>query len=413
MQFTKNIHTINLFYVVGYAMLLTGLTILCDQCTVVLKTENGIYDPLQQILAIDHLDDWRVSRFQLTLEQLYCIQLNKTYFDTENNRVKRDSLAALLQTLVKTDSSTTIFLDYDFEPLDTTDDKLLLGKDSLLYESMLALSQRLVIISDKSGKSIFNENAWTTRTYQHQRIPTTPRNGGIELEEFADEKKIRYCNLELENTKEASFVAELLELSTGKHLNQIYPKSLDAIEINYLIRNNRPSGKRPLFKGIMASTLVQQGWNAVSEKEETSTLIIIGAFHKLVNKYNMPFDYLDTPIDSLNGIYININTYVNVATNSFIRRSPWWLVFGVNFLLALVGSFYYPIVQQKRRQTFVKPSSWIQWELLLSGVFFALLIIGLFYEYYIKFPFVIPLLFFVSNQQIYHFFLNRIKKQYL
>lgn len=408
---TKNTYTTNLAYALLYALIVTVLVILYDSKSesfpILLKTENTLYDPIQKLLAIDHKEGWRIERFQSTLDQLYCIQLDSNYIDMESNRVKRDSLAALLQELAKINKDATLFLDYDFEPLDTMGDSLLLGKDSLLYESMLALGKRLIIVSDRKGKSVFSENTWTTRKYFQQRIPIAPINGGIELEAFVDEKKIRYFNLELEKTKDPSFVEILFELSTGK----AFPQLADDIEINYLIRNNRPIGRRPILKEIRASSIVNQQRNIEHFNKKKPKLIFIGAFHKLVNKYDQTFDYFDTPIDSLNGIYVNLNAYLNVATNSFIQRSPPWLVFIVNFLLALGGSIYYQLVQQKKQINYIKPASWMRLELLFSFLFFVILIFGLFYAYYLKFPFVWTLLFFVMNQSAYQFFLSHFKKQ--
>lgn len=361
---------------------------------------------MQKCLAINHADDWRVERFQSTLDDLYCIQLDSSFIDAECNRVNRDSLAALLTELTKTDASTTIFLDYDFEPLDTTENKILLGKDSLLYESMLTLGNRLILVSNSDGKTIFSDNTWTTSTYENRRIPIAPVNGGIELVMLPKEKTIRYFNVQLQNTEEPSFIELLYRKATGKQLNH----SLGEIELNYLIEDNRPKGRRPLLHGATASTIVQGGLD--KSKFGQAKIIVIGAFHELFNKYNLSFDSFETPIaNPLSGIYININAYLNVVTQSYIKRSPAWLVFILNFLLALGGSVYYYFVQKKRQKNFVKPPSWIKGELVFSFLFFTSFIIGLFYYYYLKFPFVPTLLFFVGNQRLYKFFLSFTKKQ--
>lgn len=377
---------------------------LSDGCHVFLKTENTLYDPIQRILAIDHADNWRVERFQPTLDQLHFIPLDSNYIDMNCNRVKRDSLAILLRTLANANQEATIFLDYDFEPLDTTDNKLLLGKDSLLYESMLSLGERLVIISDTTGNTIFTNN-WKTRG-TNKNTTKIPKNGGIELKIFEDEGKIRYVNLGLEKTKEDAFIEILLKLTKGKSLSQL--KLPEEIEINYFIRNNRPIGRRPVLNTTQASEVVHTQANAIFAK--STQLIFIGAFHKLINKYSQTFDYFDTPIRGLNGIYINLNAYLNVATNTYIQRAPEWLIFVVNFLLAFGGSGYYHFVAAKKQVHYVKPTSWLRRELCFSLLIFVLLIGSLFYWYYMKFPFVWTLLFFVMNQSIYHFLSKKIKK---
>lgn len=390
-------------YAIGYAALATLLSILLENSPILLKVENAFYDPLQRFLAIDYLNDWRTDRFQSELDQIYCIRLDDTFIDFENDRVKRDQLADLLDTLSKEDDIKAIFLDFIFEPLDTTPQGLLSSQDSILYESMLRVGNRLTLLRDSCQKTIFDKNAWTTSNYQNQGLSIHPKAGNILMESIRWEDVVRYINL---NTTKESCFPSFLEIFThqikDEEILRCFQETPSNFELNYLVRDNRPRGLQSALSGDDASMIIKHGIHPEYFKNEQEKIVFIGAFKGLTNKYNLAFDSFETPVSNqLSGIYINLNAYLNITTQSYIRRASYPLIFSINFLIALLGVIYFHIVQKKVKEHFIKPHSWLFYEIAICSLIFLISMYSLFYWHYMKFPFAFSLLFFIRNQSLY------------
>ncbi|MFK8104006.1 MAG: hypothetical protein AB8G15_15845 [Saprospiraceae bacterium] len=358
---------------------------------------------------MDHADDDRAERFQEALAEIYCINLDASFIDLECNRVKRESLAKLLQLLSEEDSIHTVLLHYIFEPIDTTDEKKLIGTDSLLYTSMAALEDKLIFIRSDNQKTIFDHKSWTTTN--HKKKKKKPSTGRLKTQYlYPNEKKIRFAKLFKDELAVPSFVELILRNTQNKKAQSNYQAAPSTIELNYLIRNNRPKGFRPLFAGQDASVILAHGLREEQMMLDKQKVIVIGAFDQLKNKYNLAFKSFDTPVSpALNGIYITLNTYLNITTNTYLQNSHWSLIFLANLIIAISGIVYFHKVSRQIKKSFLKPNRWLMAEIILSLSLFLCFAVGLFYWYYLKFPFVISAIFLVKNQFCYTLFTSKIK----
>ncbi len=384
-------------YAIICAFAISALAVSCQQVPIVLKIENAIYDPLQELWAIDHADDWRVHRFQSELDAYYSITLDSVLIDWECNRVKRDLLAQLLDSLRIQAPDNIIFLDYIFEPLDTTETGTLRGKDYRLYQSMLALGDRLFFLKEKDARAIFpREGLLVSQPSNNSSSP--PQIGVLNIQQDTLETVVRYVSLDREENQGKSII-ELLPLREQANSSV----ALRDFEINYLIRGNRPKAYRHILRGDLASAILERGLSKDHFSVGTNNkMIIVGAFDKLVNKYGLIFDSFETPIDKqLSGVYVNLNAFLNLQTGSYIRRASWFLVFHLNILTVLSGILYFHKTQIKDKKYFVKPNHLLVGEVIGVVILCLGLVIGLFYWYYIKFPFIGTLLFLPFHQRLY------------
>lgn len=381
---------IQLTYALLYSIIVTIATFSFERLPVFLHMENAIYDQFQNWLTIDNRTDVKFLQYQEALDDLVFINLDSAYFNIETNRIRRDSLASLLEELDKSPLIKGILLDYLFVQIETKEG--LNRNDSLLKNSILPLKEKLVLPYELAFDAI---PLWGALSSSMISIPSpllfeTDYTGYIAAMPLSGDDSYRYINLYLEEEKLNSAVYALLEvLSKGNA--SLYTKGIPRnFEVNYILRN-REQRTIPIIDASQISS---------SQSLLDNKIVFIGLFNEIDNKYGLPIDKFHTAVQpNMAGIYVVINTYLNVVANCYIRRlAPIW-VFTLNILIALFGAYYF-----QKNQDLVKSWNQILGEVILSVLFFLLLFFGLFYFFDSKFPFVITTLAYVRNQVFYNSF---------
>ncbi|MEM6316491.1 MAG: CHASE2 domain-containing protein [Bacteroidota bacterium] len=388
-----------LLYALLYASVVTFATVTLERLPVFLQMENAIYDGFQRMLTVDSRTDYNFKRYQASIDSLAFINLDNTYFNTETNRVRRDSLASLLRQLSAIPTVKGILLDYLLVPI--KDDEQSKEQNELLIENMRPLQDKLVLPYELAFDTI---PVWGELSAEAVSIPSpllfeTDNTGYVAAMPLPGDENYRYVKLSIEEKRWQSAVHALLAVLSNDNPH-LYTRDVpNNFEINYLLRNYK---QRTL--PIIDASLVGN-----SKAQLRNKIIFIGLFDEVTTKYGLTIDKFQTAVQrEMAGIYILVNTYLNVVNRAYIRRTAAIWVFLLNFLLAIASAWYF------QRTAAIPLKSWglVLGEIVGSSLFFLLFFFGLFYFFYHKFPLVITTLAFVSNQSFYKGFTYRIFSKY-
>ncbi|MFM9950626.1 MAG: CHASE2 domain-containing protein [Saprospiraceae bacterium] len=382
-----------LIYLLVYATLVTSLSECLSKNQTVIIIESAIYDGVQRFFTIDYQgNSFRYKQFEKHLETISAINLDANYFDLENERVRRDSLAKLLERLARDPKPEKIFLDYLFVPPTTE-------WDSALIAAIKSLEDRLVMPYELKGT--YGKRVEDTKVTGKLDLIYEPKHAGYLYTDFFSnyDPVYRYIKTGPVLDTLPSCLDQLTRKIPGEGYYEGWEEVPDLLEINYVLRNEKSSHKRQGINIIDASQIVKD-----SNPLDLQKVIFIGLFDKVHGKYSQPIDEFPTPVSSeMRGIYRIINAYLNVISCTWLKKIGIGFVFGVNIILALTALGYL----KKARGIWARFSAAILFfkikyiNTIIAALVFIFLIFGLYLIMHIKFPILIPTLFFVMNPTLY------------
>ncbi len=397
----SNIHLSRYSFAVFYAVIVASITQSLAHFPVLLQMEFAIYDPLQRWFTIDTKEDYLYSKYKKKLNEIYCINLDDSFFVHETQRVDRKKLSTLIQKF-HNHSFKTLFLDFLFEPLHSNSNQSR-NADSLLQQSMKPMEYRLImpyaLEFESSGickeYSISDIKSRSTQIY-------LPFYSGFTAPLYLDGDNLRrYHQFRLGDGNEVSAINTLIKSNIGKEkMKERFKHIPDKFEINYVFRNEKQFGKPDAKDIIEAYQVLNKSFNEL-RTDLKNKVIFIGRFKPKMDHFDKPIDGFDTPIKSnMNGIYFLINAYLNVMENSYFKRAGFWFVFLINFIFAVGGVFYYD--NQKDEAVYS-----VLHEIRDVSIFIAIfigLIVGLYFIDNLKFSFVVSTLFIIKLKTIKNYF---------
>lgn len=356
----------------------------------VLQMEYAVYDCLQTWSAIDvNLREEEPGEpLGSALKELLFINLDSAFFDLETERVRRDKLSELLDSLNRRLDSKVIFLDFLFSGASVLEEA-----DSLLIKSIRNMEDKLVLPYMLPPREF--EMGEMDELPMKPDLVYIPRYCGYldYRSPIAKEEVHRYVQLGKENDEWPSAIFELIRaLRSKKEMGPMdhIPK---VMEINYILRNQPPRGRREAVRFYSASEII----NHDVQLPTTEKVVFIGLFDDYSGKYGLPIDKFQTPVASeMNGSYLIVNSYLNIVTDSFLRPVSWGLVFGINLVLAIAGAVYFDLMAKRKRRKLL--------EVIGSALFFAFFLLLLYSYLHIKFPFVLTTVFWAMNQHVYQLY---------
>lgn len=391
-----------LLYALLYATIVTFLTYSFTNKPTLLQMEYSLYDPIQRHLALEDRTNQRYQNnpaFNQHTSNVFCLNLNKDYFDTYSERIKRNRLAELLSYLNEYTEPKAVLVNFVFAKNEEhLTDPLV---DSLLIKAIKSFKQPLIFPNGLSFQPItFQQELKASSSFQ--RYPLTyemPTVGFATPILLTGDNRSRYWQYQTSDGQLPSLIKVLIDTLYSHDLHQKVKRIPDRFEINYWLKDRRPKEKMWILDDADATSLLQMNKEEVARKLKNK-ILFIGFFEDWTNQYDLPIDKFATPISTTtSSIFISLNAYLNVLGQTYLQKIGSWGVFWSNFIIALLGVWYYK-VKQKSNSFFRKRLL----EVLLSSVLFIGILGYLLTYHYLKFPFVFTLLFYIKNQFFYHFF---------
>ena len=387
--YRKNI--IILVYIVAYATLVTLFTRFVALLPTTLQMEFVVYDVIQSYCTID--DDLDIkslkSKHSEVFDELFFINLDTAFFNSETDRIRREPLAKLLDTLDSQLDKKVIFLDYIFQST-----SFCKRGDDLLINSIGRLCDQLVMPYELPPNN-FDANKLNSILKEVPLVYASNYTGYLDYRPLVSGEVVyRYVWLGKVRDTRPSAVYALISALKDQGSTVIKTDAIpEPMEINYILRND-PKGRREAIRFYNASEILSDSFKFPNDVK----VIFIGLFDDYLSKYNLPIDQFKTPVsNNLNGIYLIINSYLNAVIGSFLSYVSYSFIFLINLLLALFGVCYFNWKNTGRKRNI----------LYLFECLFSILIIGILllivYQYHYKFPFVITSMFWCMNQQLYRF----------
>ncbi len=379
-------------YALLYAFLVTAITWVLAPSSIVLKIEQAIYDPLQKLTAIDHQNQLWYEEYEPELKEIFCINLDSTFFDLKTEHARRANLASLMETLAEK-PPLAVFLDYPFVSIDGWKT----GNDILLAKSLEHYGEQLVL----PYPAYWNGNPLEDKLKaESMRLDTnllyTPKHQGFFLSLPLPKDDVhRYYAFRTNKKEYHSVVYGFLKAIPGKSLMRYARKTPIIFEVNHLIRNEHTSGQSPALNIVNASELLQ---NPSKLNLLANKVVFMGVFNPYQNTYGAEQVVYPTPIqENMSSSMLSLNAYLNVVTNSFFHRAGHRMVFWFNLLLVILTLFYYHKTQYIKEKSLRLQVG----ELLIPILIFFLFLLLLYWHFHLKFPFVITSIAFVRS--IYFF----------
>ena len=392
-----------LVYVLLYPILITFLTALIDRAifdlglfSPFLQIENSIYDLFQKNTAIDRKSDKAYKKYQSSLDRFYCINLDQEFINQQSGRVKKDSLVVLLKLLEQEGKPDVIFLDY----LHNFAQERMLNQE--LNEQLAKLDSIIVLpyeINFESSTINQMKNLKKVESKHKDLIFKGEHNGFLPNMGLLNENKHRYYLYDLEDPNHNSIVQQIIKVDPNYKVTTINKETRPFFEINYLLRNNDNS-----LVYIDASRMIQNWREGVGNinKATNRKIVIIGIFTEQYDHYGNSIDLHSTPIkEELNGIYIILNSYLNVLHNNYFKRASLIVIYLTNLVLALIVIWYTNIIENSKYG--VKPIALGFLEIPVNLLFFLIMLYCSYSWFSVEFPFVISVLAFLRSQQILNY----------
>lgn len=391
-----------ILYPIIYAGAVTLLSYYFAHSPVFLQMEYAIYDHLQRHLAIEDRMDERFQQYEVfkhDAPDIFCINLDNTYFDKNTQTINRQKLAVLLEHLNQVTNPKAVLLNFIFaqkkEPT-----AIIQQADSLLIQRLQAFKKPLILPNSQRFSAIdFSEKVTADKAYEayplRYEMPTSAYAAPFVL---VGDEQYRYWQYQTEDGVLSSIIKTLLN---EEHQGNFFPntnKIPNRFEINYLLSDYIPQNKPWVLDIENASTLMTS--ETLAERLDNK-IIFIDSFGDIKNEYGASVNKFKTPLNpSTNAIFILLNSYLNVLGQTYIRRVAWWAVFTVNLGIAVFGILFFHLLSNKK---FLKVCLSVLATLTLcTFLYYA------FADYYLKFPFVFTSLFYVKNQALYRYFIKKI-----
>ncbi len=407
-----------------YAMVVSLAILIIDQSrfSIFRKMEFSIYDYLQKAFTIDHRKDGLLyDKYGHYLDSWAFIDIDEPFFNQETGRVEREKLNDLLTTLSKNSGDAVIFLDFlftDFSKTGKSSDSLSEAINSRLYTTIKSLEDRIILpyrikpTEDASRDicSVWNENNHILDSTLYFDPADLKFSGYLAPSREEGDSSYRFENRIFENRTRISAVQRLIELTTETGASSVddSEKCQRCFEINYVLRDHPINQNVSALDKVHASYFINLPDTSetvkMSDPELSSKQVIfIGLFSERYTKKHQPIDLFDTPVKKkMNGIYIVINTYLNLITGSCFKSTSRIFIFTVNLFLGFVAVWY-----KRRLQSFIVKPFWLYClEAFVIVLFFSSLVIFSYLSFQLKFPIIITSLFFMKNQMWYAQFLK-------
>ncbi|MCO6492838.1 MAG: CHASE2 domain-containing protein [Phaeodactylibacter sp.] len=379
-------------YALACALLTTLAGWLAAHRPTVLQMEYAVYDTFQKYATVDvHPDEKPVGEpLQPLLGELLFVNLDTSFFNLETDRVRRGRLAQLLDSLGRRLEPKAIFLDFLF-----TSASPLPEEDTALIRSIRALENWLVLPYGLPPREL---GILETDTFPKEpALKYIPRFYGYLDYRAPISKDVVYRYVQLGREEDEQLSAGYALVKALRKKKELPPtKNIpEVIEINYVLRNQPPRGRREAIRWYNGSSIL----DGTAQLPEEEKVVFIGLFDDYSSKYQLPIDLFRTPVaQEMNGVYLAVNSYLNVAAQSYLRYPSWLLVFITNLALAGLGAAYYEITRSRRKK------SWLALEVLLSIAVFGAFFLMLYQLGHIRFPFVATTVFWAMNQHLYRAF---------
>lgn len=303
--------------------------------------EHQFFDRIQAKIAIDSKKDFLYDRYRNSLEELFFINLDSSFFNFENNRIRQDRLASLFQTFNQNNvDPELIFLDYAYNYRSTSDSILQAELNGLPCTLILPTNfeidgtVRIEGAESKIDKGRLNQI--------HKPIYSGSQRGYAVPFEDPYTYTNRYFKFELDDQSYSS-VPLLMYQHSNEFANEPSIDIHKMTELHFILRNKDIEGKEPavliydakdIADGIMPTSVLHE---VIKNK-----IVVIGLFNDYKTKYLNPIDKFITPIDSgMSGALLITNAYLNLANDLSYSKNHWLLIFAINFITALVICFNY------------------------------------------------------------------------
>ena len=386
-------------YSLLYAGLITlGSTFFRYQAAI-LQMEYAVYDVFQCWLAVDDQQDLLAlpKDEQRLIGELFFINLDTSFFNLETDRIQRGRLALLLDTLANHADAKVIFLDFLFDTHSPIPEE-----DSLLKASIEQLTnknQQLVLPYGLPPDQYKMYEA-ADITEDSSLIIDHPYTGYLDYRAPVGETTVHRSTQVIDSDQQPlSAVFAIIQNLEGAFLPNVQ-NTPPLIEINYRLRNEVDKNKIQAVVPVQARDIVTDPENWL----DPDKIIFIGLFEDYASKYDLsidPIDQFHTPVSpTMNGVYLIINSFLNVCLGNDLRYAGWQKVFLVNLLLVLLGGLYLhrrPEILGTRRRIL---------ELLISIVGFGALYFWFYKNGQIKLPLVLMSVFWAMHPHVYRSFVT-------
>ena len=386
-------------------------TLFLSKSPMIQGIENIFFDKLQKQQTIDSKDDPNYYKYSPVLSKLVFVNFDEQSINHATDRVKKYYVRLLLDKLMRYKQDFKMaFLDYDLS--------YLTQNDSLILPSLLQMEQQLVtprlLFTDKLPVLIKNP-------LPDSLIHETSNNGDLaNFQAFVVAWKenisysYRYFLYRIFTTKLNTYnsvpyvMAQRTSLRTNLPLDKL---SLDDFkEIKYVLRNKDIINKERAVQVYSLSDFLFEIPDEILKSIVEDKIVVLGLFEGYKNKYNQQPDSYITPIgENTSGVMINVNAYLNLLTDSFIKSDQgFWTVLFLLILLSVSALLW--IVFRYSNKTFSK----FLWLILflsitILGTMYLSQIFWLYLNYRISFSLVIPFL--SMSWLVFWTFENRFLKQ--
>jgi small nuclear ribonucleoprotein (snRNP)-like protein len=313
-------------------------------------SENVYYDFLQRKITIDTKSDERFQKNASLFSSLVFINIDSACINSQTDRVKKQCITDLLDTLaVHKNSLTSLFLDYDLSYVNQTDTllwnslnkfegQLLIPR--LLFANRLLISVKnpvpdSLIVSNTDNNFIMNASAYAfgwkenyTHTYRYYlyRIFTPEMNTYNSVPYIIAQKLWPSHNL--------SFDEHSLD---------------DMKEIKYVLRNNDVPLKERAVMVYSMSDVIKQIPHDELESLLKNKMVFVGLFENYTNKYNQQPDSYITPVnESMSGVLITVNAFLNLMMQNYIKTDTGAISSLFILLFVFLGSLWHYVAKQSR-----------------------------------------------------------------
>ncbi len=307
------------------------------------SSENIYFDRLQNEYTIDSKDNNGYKKVENLLSNLVFINIDKKCFNTETDRVKKKCIDTLLSILLEHKSEFDMaFLDYDLSFL-KQEDTLLLPKleefdqqlvtPKLLFSRSLALTIKNPIADSLIIKYSESKNTGNTRAYAYAWKKDFTHSYRYYLYRIFTTKLKTYNSipyiLAQKNWPSSNSPLEAIELDNFK-------------ELRFILRNKDIEDKERSVSTYSLSDFINEIPQKQLSKILNKKLLFIGLFDNYTNKYNQQPDSYTTPIgEHTSGILININAYLNLLMQNYIKQDSGFAAFILIFVFLVFGSLFW------------------------------------------------------------------------
>lgn len=388
-------------YVLIYSIVVTITTFGGRHLPSIRQMEFPVYDFLQKRRVVNKRTDFGYEKLQPHLENIFAINLDDAFFDSGCDRVNREQLGHLLSRLDSTGEVQTVFVNFLFEPYDNSEEV-----DEMLAKSMNQLGEKLILPYEIffDSTSLFGPLTEGMIESKRDSLYFLPKHTGYlaPMIFLAKTEVYRYHQFRLRDGAHASIVSAILEANPDQDHYSYHKRIPESFEINYLLQDPPASQRRHSALLVRdASPLMNSSIQQLGQELRGKT-VFIGLFDRRQDKYERAIDQFRTPVaKNLPGVYLILNSYLNVVSQTYLRESHWLFILILNMFMAYMGAMYHsPLAKE-----IVKPVLVLLIEALgFIGLFGGILVVFFFFGN-IKILFVPTVLFFIRNNYLFQQYL--------